>query len=96
VKKVMQGYARMIIGVLVVFVFAVAGYISYTVIVLPLEYTSDALTDAYSVTGFPEQDRFAAEMNMFVWFLAIGFIVFICLLFLWLFLYAHKEEYEVF
>lgn len=70
--------------------------ISYAVVSWPLEYVVDGLIDVYP--SIPNTGHSISEFNnvmkSLVYFFAAALITGIFLLFVWLFTFAHKKEFE--
>jgi len=93
-----SSYARMIIATIIVIIFVAVAIITYSIAVIPLEFTIDALQTSYTNVsdklGFTNTAEVNNTMGLFPWFLAAALIFSIALIFVWYFVYAHKMEYE--
>ena len=91
-------YNRMILGTIVLIVFIAVAIVTYTVVVMPLEYTVDSLQNSYvdvaADQGWSDGATVSNTMGLFPWFLAGALLFFILLMFLWFFVYAQKKEFE--
>lgn len=85
---------RMIIATVILIITVLVFIVSYALVVMPLEYTTDALSDTYSTLGFDDTAEVTGLMTNFPYFLAGGVIFGIFLVFIWYFAYAQKKEYE--
>jgi uncharacterized membrane protein len=91
----MQYAQRMIVATIITIISVVTFIIGYIVLAWPLAYITDALIDGYPsgpVVGSVEEIR-NSETNL-NYFLAAAFLGGIILTFIWLWVYAHKREYE--
>ena len=83
--------------VLLIIVVAVFG-ISYAVISLPLEYTTEALQDTYediaTDMGWDDGEETSGIIGMNVYYLAAAVVFGIALICIWYFAYAQKKENE--
>lgn len=86
----MNPMSRMIIATVFLIVTIAGGWFAYSVIVLPLEYTTDALVDI-DMADVNEIDPILKNLP---YFLAAAYVVFVILVFIWYFAVAHKYEYE--
>lgn len=88
----------MIMGTIVLIVFIAVAIVTYTIVVMPLEYTVNSLQDAYTGVaadqGFHDANQVSNTMGLFPWFLAACLLFFIGLMFFWFLVYAQKKEYE--
>jgi len=88
----------MILATVILIVSVVVFGITYAVVVLPLEYTVDALQEAYTEISTEMGWTDAAEVNQGLgantYFLAAAVVFGIILLFVWYFAYAQKFEHE--
>ena len=87
----------LIATVMLIIVIAVFG-ISYAVVVLPLEYTTDTLQDTYediaTDRGWDDAENTKNTIGMNVYYLAAAVVIGVGLFFVWFFAYAQKKEYE--
>lgn len=87
---------RMIIAVVISILLITVFIITYSVVVWPLEYVVDGLLDVYP--SIPNTGVTPAEatntLNTLPMFLAGALVVGIASVFIWLFAFAHKKEYE--
>ena len=89
---------RMLVAtVLLIVVIAVFG-ISYAVISLPLEYTTEALQDSYediaTDMGWDDAEETNSNIGMNPYYLAAAVVFGVVLFFIWYFAYAQKNENE--
>lgn len=84
---------RMLYGVVILIVLVSVFFISYAVIVLPMEYTIDALIDSYP-TGMEYESVFKNDVLTIPYYFVGAICVGIILLFVWFFSLAQKKEYE--
>jgi len=89
---------RMLVAtVLLIVVIAVFG-ISYAVISLPLEYTTEALQDSYediaTDMGWDDAEETNNNIGMNPYYLAAAVVFGVLLFFVWYFAYAQKKENE--
>jgi hypothetical protein len=91
-------YARMIIATIIIIAFIAVAIITYSIVVIPLEYTVDTLQTSYTniseTMHFDNANSVNNTLGLFPWFLAAALLTFIGLIFVWYFVYAHKMEYE--
>jgi len=87
----MNPMSRMIMATVILIVSCCVFIFSYAVVVMPLEYVTDALIDLANTLGISEIN---STLGSFPYFLAGALVVGILLMFVWFFAYAHKEEYE--
>ena len=80
-----------------VLIIAIFG-ISYAVIVLPLEYTTDSLRDSYddiaTKRGWDDATTTKDLIGMNVYYFAAAVVIGVGLFFVWFIAYAQKKEYE--
>ena len=86
----MNPMSRMIIATVIFIVSIVAGWLGYVVMVLPLEYTVDALVDI----DLPDVNEVDSNLKVIPYFFAGAIIVYFVLLIIWFFAVAHKYEHE--
>jgi len=83
--------------VLLIVVVAVFG-ISYAVISLPLEYTTETLQDTYEDIaddmGWDDGEETSNQLGMNPFYLAAAVVFGVVLFFIWYFAYAQKNENE--
>ena len=89
---------RMLMGTVILIVVVAVFGISYSVIVLPLEYTTQALTDSYSDiasdNNWDDVDSVSTGIKMSVYYLAGAVVFGVGLFFVWFLVYAQKKEHE--
>ena len=86
----MNPMSRMIVATVVLIVSIAGGWFAYSMMVLPLEYTTDALVDI-DMDDVNEVDPILKNLP---YFFAGAYIVFVILIFIWFLAVAHKYEYE--
>jgi len=87
---------RMIIAVVIATVSIATFIITYAIISWSLEYVIDALLDIYPSipnTGHTTEEAKNVLLTL-PFFLAMAVVIAIGSMFIWLFAYAHKKEYE--
>ena len=87
---------RMLIAVIIVTVSVATFIMSYAIIAWPLEYVVDSLLDIYPSipnTGHTVSEA-SAVLKTLPYFLAMAVVIAISLLFIWLFVFSQKKEYE--
>lgn len=94
----MSSFSRMIIATVILILTISVAWITYAIVVIPLEYTTDALQDSYTKIsddmGWDDADEVNRGLGSFVYFLAAGVVFLTVLMILWYFAVAHKKEYE--
>ena len=94
-----SSYGRMILATLMVITVIAVAIMSYSIVVIPLEYTVDVLQDAYtdvdSQMEYGDTDEFNKTILSLPAFLAAGVVFLVILVFIWYFVYAHKKEHEL-
>jgi len=94
-----SNYGRMIMATVLIIITIGVGYATYAIVSWPLEYTVDAVQDAYDVitdqTGWEDEEHFDQVTGSLPYFLAGAFMFMVFLLIIWYFVYAHKKEHEV-
>ena len=87
---------RMMAAIVITCVSVAVFLISYAVLAWPLEYIVDGLIDVYP--SIPNTGHSISEFNnvmiSLVYFFAAAVLIGIILLFVWLFAFAHKKEFE--
>ena len=94
----MSRFSRMIIATVILILTVAVAWVTYAVVVVPLEYTTDVLQDSYTEIsddmGWDDTDEVNSGLGSLVYFLAAGVVFLTVLMFLWYFAVAHKKEYE--
>lgn len=94
----MSTYGRMILATVIFIITIAVTFITYSVVVIPLEYTTDTLQDAYTDIsddmGWDDTEAVNNGIGSMVYFLAGAVVFYIILMVVWLFAMAHKKEYE--
>lgn len=86
----MNPMARLIVATVLLIVSVISGVFAYAVMVMPLEYTIDALVDVDRADVNEVDDT----LKSLPFYYAAVIVVFVILLFAWFFAVAHKYEYE--
>lgn len=93
-----SNYSRMIFATVILILTIAVSWMTYAIVVVPMEYTADALQDAYTVVsddmGWDDTERVNDGIGAIVWVFAAGVITLTVLMFVWYFAMAHKKEYE--
>jgi hypothetical protein len=94
----MSRFSRMIIATVILILTVSVSWITYAIVVIPLEYTTDALQDSYTEIsddmGWDDSDDMNNSLGALPYFLAGGVVILTVLMFIWYFAVAHKKEYE--
>lgn len=89
---------RMVIATVIMILTIAVAIISYAIVVRPLEYTVDALQEAYTDISddmeWDDTDEVNAQLGSLPYYLAGALVFLIFMVFLWYAIYGHKKEFE--